>query len=359
MMIKRNGIPGEYEEHYGTIAMYPVRNDIWRENAVYMQDYVLQLVNIIAKYEKVYLICPTGYSSAIRDNVSNNVIVLEMDYDDIWARDIAPSFTYKNGKILCIDWKFNAWGGKSEGAYFPWEKDDAFAQIMAKYLNLSCTRIPIVLEGGAIISDGNGTLFATRSVLLNRNRNPFKSKEYIEKSILSATGDKKIVWLKQGLFTDETNGHVDNIISVIGRNDICLAWTDDKNNPNYKRVREAYDIIRNETNIYGEKYIVHLIPLPETQYMEQFEANGLNISENSLERKSGDVLPASYINLYMVNGAVLVPAFGCKEDRIVLNIMKDVFQDREVIQIYTREPLLGGGGIHCILHEIPFGLENL
>lgn len=350
----RTGIPAEYEKHSGTIAMYPIRNDIWRENAKYMQEYILHVIDIISRYEPVYLCCPKEYCNSLKGRVADSVFIIEMEYDDIWARDIAPSFTYKDGEIRCIDWKFNAWGGIKEGAYFPWEKDDSFATAISNHFHLSSIRVPITLEGGAIISDGNGTLFATRSVLLNRNRNPFKKKEFIEKVILDATGDKRIIWLKQGLALDETNGHVDNIISVISEDTICLAWTEDKNNPNYRRVREAYNLIKDEMSLSGKKYNIHLIPLPTPQYMKQFEADGLRVNSHSLSRKAGDALPASYLNFYMFNGAVLIPSFGCKEDEEVLNIMKSIFPNRDVIQVYSREPLLGGGGIHCILHEVPF-----
>lgn len=351
-MIK-NGIPGEYEKHYGTIAMYPIRNDIWRDDAYHMQKYIINLIVIISKYEKVLFVCPKEHISKIKNQLPKEVDCISIKYDDIWSRDIAPTFTYKNGELCCIDWKFNSWGGKKEGSYFPWDMDDQFASKISNYLGKKCSRVNIVLEGGAIISDGNGTLFTTRSVLLNRNRNPFKTKEEIEKNILEATGDKKIVWLKRGLFMDETNGHIDNLLSFISPLEMCLAWTDDKHNPNYKRVREAYGILQRCTNLYGEKYKIHLIPLPSMQYMKKEESNGLENADFSLERNAGDILPASYLNFYLLNGAVIIPSFGCEEDEIVFKKFKEIFQDRDIIQIYSREPLLGGGGIHCILHEIP------
>lgn len=349
----RNGIPGEFEPHHGTIIMYPTRTDIWRENAKYIQEYIMNLVHIISKYEKVYLICPYGYAKNLKDTIDGNVTLVEMEYDDIWARDIAPTFIYKNGKLRTVDWKFNAWGGIKEGAYYPWNKDDSFASGFTDFLNLESLRAPIILEGGAITSDGNGTLFATRSVLLNRNRNPFKSLEYVEKTILETTGDRRIIWLKQGLSHDETNGHIDNILSVISDEDICLAWTDDKNDPNYKRVRDAYRALEDERNINGIKYNIHLIPLPIIQRMTQKESDGLIPNEQSLDRSAGDILPASYLNFYMLNDAVIIPSFGCNEDKEVLAIFKKLFKNKEVIQLYSREPLLGGGGIHCLLHEIP------
>lgn len=157
-----------------------------------------------------------------------------------------------------------------------------------------------------------------------------------------------IIWLSKGLARDETNGHIDNVMSVVRPHEICLAWTDNPKSQNYRRVRE---IEREITESY--KCIIHKIPLPAAQYMVKEEAEGLEKRENSLERKEGDILPASYLNYYYVNNAVIIPAFGCKEDAKVFKKFCEIFPDRKVIQIYSREPLLGGGGIHCILHEIP------
>lgn len=118
--------------------------------------------------------------------------------------------------------------GKKDGAYFPWDKDDEFPVNLAQYFDLPVVNVPRMLEGGAIICDGMGSIFTTQSVLLNRNRNPFKAKTYIEDVLKRELGAKKVVWLKQGLATDETNGHVDNILSVVSENEICITWTNDK-----------------------------------------------------------------------------------------------------------------------------------
>lgn len=347
-----NGVVGEFEQHRGTIAMFPFRNDIWRDNAVHMQKYILNLVSIIAKYEPVFLFCQKNLIDKIK-HIPDNVSIIHSEYDDIWARDIGPTFVFHNGDIECIDWKFNAWGGKKEGAYFPWDCDDNFASVVSSYFGLSCKRVNIVLEGGGIISDGNGTLFTTRSVLLNRNRNPFKTKEFVEEEILRATHDKQVVWLDQGLKHDETNGHIDNLLSFINHNELCLAWTEDKYNPNYRRLKNAYDILSSITNCDGDKYKIHLIPLPSTQYMDESESSGLWTHSDALSRNAGDVLPASYLNYYIINGAVLIPSFGCDTDEVVKVMFENIFPERKVIQVYSREPLLGGGGIHCLLHEVP------
>lgn len=348
----RMGLIGEFERHHGTIAMFPFRNDIWRDDAVHMQKYILDLVSVISRYEPVFLFCQKKLVNKIR-KIPNNVTIINSEYDDIWARDIGPTFVYNKGEIECIDWKFNAWGGKKEGAYFPWDADDNFASVVSSYFGLTCNRVNIVLEGGGIISDGNGTLFTTRSVLLNRNRNPFKKRDFIEGEILKATHDKQIIWIDQGLAYDETNGHIDNILSFVNNNELCLAWTEDKYNPNYQRIKKAFDILSNITNINGDKYKIHLVPLPPMQYMDEKESNGLWNHLEALPRNAGDALPASYLNYYIINGAVLIPSFGCDIDEYVKTMFENIFPERDIIQVYSREPLLGGGGIHCLLHEVP------
>ncbi len=346
--------PAEFCSHHATIAMLPFRTDIWRNNARNMQQYVIDLVRTVARFELVYLFYDDRCDVEEGALTFDNVIPVKMRYDDIWARDISPTFVYIDGKLTCLNWKFNAWGGKLEAAYYPWDDDDAFSNNIANYLHLPVIDIPITLEGGAIIGDGCGTLFTTQSVLLNRNRNPFKKKEYIETILKKNLGVNNIIWLKQGLATDETNGHIDNVLSVISKDELCIAWTDDKKNPNYKRVRDIFAVL---TESYHGN--IHKIPLPTPQYMNQEEASGIIIPPTSLPRKEGDLLPASYLNFYFVNGGVIVPTFGCKEDDIALRQFENIFPDRKVVPIYSREPLLGGGGIHCILHEIPLLEEQL
>lgn len=239
-------------------------------------------------------------------------------------------------------------GGKKEGSYYPWDYDNEFACSISEFLRISCQNVNLVMEGGAVLCDGDGTLFTTCSVLLNRNRNPFRSRTYIEGILKETLHVNKIVWIPQGLALDETNGHVDNLLSIIKPHEICLAWTDDANDINYKRVRNAYDAIM---SVYD--CIVHKIPLPEKQYRTKSEAESLVINPDSIIRREGDLLPASYLNLCFVNGGVIIPAFGCKEDSIVMELFSKIISGRKIEQLYSREPLLGGGGIHCLLHEIP------
>lgn len=347
-MEKRGRLIPEFEHHHGTIAMYPFRTDIWRNDAKYMQAYVIDLIRCITKYEPVYLFCRKEDVELLNELKLVNVIILPMEYDDIWARDIGPTFVVENGKTKCINWNFNAWGGIEEGSYFPWDMDNAFASKVAKVLNLDIMDVDLILEGGAILTDGEGTLFTTKSVILNKNRNPDKTIDEIEALFRKVLHVNKIVWLDDGLVFDETDGHIDNILSVVRPHELCLAWTDNPEDPNYRRVRNFYKQI---TESYDA--VIHKITLPPVQLMTNAESDGLIYNDDALDRNEGDLLPASYLNYYLVNGGVIIPSFGCDEDFIVLDQMKSIFPDRKVEQIYSREPLLGGGGIHCILHEIP------
>lgn len=323
-----DGPIAEYSPHIGTIAMFPFRNDIWRENAKYMQDYMCDLVDVISKYETVFYFCDLRFVDFLEERYKNNsnVIIIIAEYDDIWARDIGPSFIKVDGRNKCVDWSFNAWGGLKEGSYYPWDKDDAFASAVAKFFKLECARASLVVEGGGIITDGVGTLFTTRSVLLNRNRNPFLKKSIIQSQLCSVSHASRVIWLKQGLASDETNGHIDNILSLITEKEICLAWTDDKNNPNYTRLREIEMTLKGLKNLNGDYYSIHHIPLPPMQYRTEDESNGLR-KANSLDRNAGDILPASYLNFYMINGAVIIPSFGCETDDVVLECFENLFLD--------------------------------
>ena len=347
MSINGRFIP-EFERHYGTIAMYPFRTDIWRDDAHFMQEYLIDLVNCISKYEKVYLVCRLEDVETLENISFQNVIIVPFEYDDIWARDISPTFIVENEKTKCVNWKFNSWGGIEEGSYYPWDKDDAFAKRFADYLHIDCIDADLILEGGAITTDGQGTLFTTKSVLLNKNRNPEKNIGEVENILKEKLHIHNIIWIDEGLKHDETNGHIDNILSVVRPHELCLAWTDDIGNPNYHIVRNCYKQI---TESY--ECIIHKIPLPPMQYMNIIESMGLKQNKDTLRRTEGDLLPASYLNYYLVNGAVILPSFGCPEDKTVYEQFKTIFPDRKIEQIYSREPLLGGGGIHCILHEIP------
>jgi agmatine deiminase len=167
--------------------------------------------------------------------------VVEISNDDAWVRDTGPTFVINDqGEVRGVDWGFNAWGGFDGGLYAPWNRDEELA---AKVLEMErCQRYHtegFVLEGGSIHVDGEGTLITTEECLLNRNRNPHLNREQIEAVLREHLAVETIIWLPDGLYNDETDGHVDNFCCYVRPGEVLLAWTDDSNDPNYARCHAA------------------------------------------------------------------------------------------------------------------------
>jgi len=341
---------GEHERHSGTIIIFPERTDIWRNDAKIAQKLIIDLANIIITYEDVYFCIKPHLVSLIKGKLDNKVKIIEIEYDDIWARDISPNFVVNNSEIRAVCWNFNSWGGLEEGAYFPWDKDVAFAKTLSDILGLKKYIVDeIVLEGGAVIADGAGTIYTTKNVLLNKNRNPAFSQAQIERYLKDYFSAEHIVWLEDGLALDETNGHVDNICSIVKPQELCLAWTDQNSDPQYHVSRQALKTLQHSSDVK----VIHKIPIPSPQFITADEERGLCQTTTSTNRVEGFQLVPSYINYYLINSALIFPTFQCVEDEIAHNFLQKVFPEREIIPINARELSIGGGGFHCIMHEIP------
>jgi agmatine deiminase len=171
--------------------------------------------------------------------------------------------------------------------------------------------------------------------------------------LCNVLGIKKVIWLKQGLYYDETNGHIDNILSFVDYRTILLSWTDDIQNPQKNILQAVYDVLINEKTITGESFRIIKVPMPPTMSITKDEAAGIKTIMNSKPRQKGDTLLATYSNAYVFNGGVILPIYGSKLDEIAINIYRETFTDRAVYPLYAKELLIGGGGFHCIFHEIP------
>lgn len=346
---------GEDQRHLATVIMYPERCDIWRNEAKYAQDLIIHIANTIVEFEPVLMCVKPHMVEQVRHRLNSHIKIFAVEYDDIWARDIGPNFVVKDSNLRAVNWQFNAWGGLEDGAYYPWNNDDAFAIRLSDYLGIDYYNVEdVVLEGGGVIIDSAGTLITTESVLLNKNRNPHKSKSYIETCLKQYYNADKVIWLPQGLELDETNGHIDNVCAFVGDGEICIAYTEDKNNIQYNVLQTAYKILSKETDAKGNKLIIHKLPLPTSQFITKEESVGILQTSSSTNRVEGFELIPSYLNYYLINGGVLVPSFGCDDDDKVKMEMSKIFPNREVILIPSKEILIGGGGFHCIMHEIPY-----
>lgn len=354
---KRDGfrMPGEFEKHRGTYMLWPERPDNWRLGAKPAQKVFCEVANAIAKFEPVSVgVNRRAYANA-KHMLGENIRVLEISNDDSWVRDCGPTFVTNGKEIRGVDWEFNAWGGLCDGLYFPWDKDDAVAVKICEIEYADRYRTDgFVLEGGSIHVDGEGTLVTTEECLLSDGRNPHMTKKEIEEVLKQHLNLEKIIWLKKGIYLDETNGHVDNIFSYVKPGEVILAWTEDRDDPQYEICRENLEILESETDAKGRKLKIHKLLLPSPVLISKEESEGVDSVDGTLPRNEGDRLAASYANFYIVNGGVIYPKFGDKNDEAAEKTLKEAFPDREIVGIYAREILLGGGNIHCITQQVPF-----
>ena len=361
-------MPAEFEEHSSTWMLWPERTDIWRLGGKPVQDVFANIANTIVQYEPVTVgVCQTQYENA-RNRLSENIRVVEISYDDAWVRDCGPTFLVDSKKNLAgIDWHFNAWGGidgvsnskwNLTGSYYPWKLDDMVARKIAEIEYAKRFRCPLILEGGAIHSDGQGTILAIKECVFGRNDRLSLSE--VEELLLSYLGARRILWLEKGLYLEENNGHIDNMCCFADVETILLHWCDDINDPQHEISKLAFETLSNAVSAKGGRYNVIKISQPGVLTITEEEHYGVDESEYAISRPVGDRLPASYMNSYICNGAILIPAFASKfntsvekYDKQAFDTYCKVFPNRKVIPIPSRELLMGGGGIHCILQQVP------
>jgi agmatine deiminase len=214
-------------------------------------------------------------------------------------------------------------------------------------------RAPIVLEGGAIHVDGEGTVLTTEQCLLNANRNPTLSREQIEQALLAYLGAGKVIWLGAGVYNDETDGHVDNLACFGRPGVVLLTYAEDKSDPQHAASADALARLESATDARGRPLQVFKLPSPGPLHMTAAEAGGVRSLAGTKPRREGDRLAASYANFYLGTARVVFPLLDTRCDERAGEILQACFPDREIVGVPAREILLGGGGIHCITQQVP------
>jgi agmatine deiminase len=362
-------MPAEYERHMGCIMIWPERSDSWQYGGYAARKAFVKVASEIARSETVTVCASNRQYNNARAALPEHIRVVEMSSDDSWARDVAPTFVKNdNGQIRGINWAFNAWGGLYDGLYFPWDKDNAMANKLCDlYMTDVYNAQDFVLEGGSIHVDGEGTALVTENCLLSPGRNPHMSKLEITEKLKEYLGVEKVIWLKYGIYHDETNEHVDNICAFVKPGHVVLAWTPDHKDPQYQMSLDCLKILTNETDACGRPITVHKLPIPAPVCITEEECNGLDEMNFEPTRTPGERLAASYVNFYISNDAIIMPGFGdsakdpsdplnqsyLKSDQNAYKILSELFPERRVVQIYARDILIGGGNIHCITQQVP------
>jgi agmatine deiminase len=347
-------MPAEWEPHAGCWMAWPERPDNWRQGAAPAQAAYAAVASAIAASEPVTMAVSAAQFDRARAALPDDVRVVELSTDDAWLRDTGPTFVVDGaGARRGVDWRFNAWGGADGGLYSSWDRD---ARVATKVLEIEGDaryRAPLILEGGAIHVDGEGTVLTTEQCLLNPNRNPELDRAAIEAALHAHLGTEKVVWLGDGVFGDETDGHVDNLACFARPGVVLLTWVEDPADPQHAISRDALERLEAATDARGRRLEVIRVPAPGPLATTAEEAAGVEPVPGTQPRRAGDRLAASYVNFYLGNSRVVYPLLDPARDEEAGRILRDAFPDREVVGVPAREILLGGGNIHCITQQVP------
>lgn len=333
-------LPGEWEPHSATWITWPCRMSVWNSPPARYADTCrayANVINAIAPCERVYcIINPEHLAIAQALCTRENVMFIDsMGADDSWSRDTSPIFLTQQEQLIATCWQFNAWGEK----FSPYDRDAQLAEKISHYLASKNTpieiqKIPMILEGGSIHSNGQGILMTTKECLLHANRNPNLSQDDIEAQLKKAFYSEHIIWLNRGLDGDvDTDGHIDNAACFANEHEIIIQSCDDANDPNYAYFQENKKILTQDN---AHKFTIHEIPQPPRTYINDAR------------------VPLSYINFYYINEAIILPTFDSpKTDDIAKQLFCDIFPHRTILTVPAWPILHGGGGIHCITMQQP------
>ena len=351
-------LPFEGDEHECTFMLMPFRADTWREKGEPAQKNYLEVADAIAEHEKVVMgVHPAIYKRvAPLFNGHKNIDVISIRYNDAWARDSLPLFVTNGKQIRSVDFRFNAWGGDYDGLYSNYRDDDRISYLISRRLKmLSYYHPTFVLEGGSIAVDGEGTLICTEACLLSKGRNPSLRRVEIEEILREYLGVEKIVWVPHGIYEDETDEHIDNMVAFVKPGEVVMAWTEDTSDPQYEFCRMTYDALKEQKDAKGRSFKIHKLLVPQPPlFIKEEEARGVTCTRTTMDKRlAGRRLAASYVNFYQGKDFVILPAFHVAEDAKAYEIMKSLFPNKKIHQIYSREILLGGGNIHCITMQMP------
>ena len=323
-------MPGEWTDHDCCWMAWPCRNGIWSNNKETMQEYA-NVAHAIARFEPVKMLVPPERIDSAIKLLNQNIEILEIEIDDSWARDSGPNFLIGGDNLAGSDWIFNAWGEK----YHPYDQDAQMAKRILKSAYADIFPSWLVAEGGGITVDGEGTIITTESCLLNKNRNPIRNRLEIENELCRTLGGSKVIWLPGDVDETETDGHIDGIAAFIEPGRILVEVNSDKSDPHYKVGIDNTNALKNKTDAKGRKLQIEFIE--EGIYHKDIWNGGCS----------------SYINSYLANNAVIVPAYGYDRDHLALETYTGLYPNREIIQVPIRNIATGGGGIHCITQQQP------
>jgi len=329
-------MPAEWAPHARTWMCWPCRTEAWGgpEGLLRAKQAYARVARAVSSFEPVTMVVRPHDTAEARLASAGKVAIFEAALDDSWARDMGPSFLVgPDGRRAGVSWTFNAWGNK----YQPYTDDAALGGKILAEADVRTYRGPLVCEGGAIHVDGEGTLITTEQCLLNANRNPHLDRQQVEERLALFTGARRILWLGEGFSDEETDGHVDNIACFAAPGRVIVGVPASKSHPDYEPVLEAIRRLGEARDAEGRPLEIVEIVQPKKARVDF----------------RGRPLQSSYINFYLANGGLVMPAFDDPHDERARNALAECFPGRDILQIDALDIVEGGGGIHCITQQEP------
>lgn len=336
--------PPEWAPHRGTWLSWPRPEGISFPDRYHtILPNLAEIVRQIGKRERVEINVPNGnWERLVQVVLREHRVPLEpvhfhrIKTNECWCRDHGPAFVLKPGRgpsrAAVVDWGFNAWGGK----YPPWGDDDVVPTQVAAERGLPVFEPGIVMEGGSVDFNGKGTVLTTTSCLLNPNRNPGLGQKQLERFLCDYYGQSHVVWLGEGIVGDDTDGHIDDLARFLDPRTVVIGLEDDPQDENYQLLQDNLRMLEAAKDQDGRPFRIVKLPMPGRVEIE------------------GQRVPATYLNFYFVNGALLVPTYGHKKnDRRALQILQAHLPKREVVGVDCRALIWGLGSIHCLTQQEP------
>ncbi|NPA50478.1 MAG: agmatine deiminase family protein [Epsilonproteobacteria bacterium] len=330
-------LKAEWEKQKGVLVAFPHSRSDWAKNGSFKRalSTFVKLTQAIAYSQKVYILCENKEELDGLFCTKNNLIFIEANYNDTWTRDYGPISIEENKKAKLLDFQFNGWGGKFDATL-----DNLVNKFLYKkgiFEDTSLESIDFILEGGAIDCDGEGSLLTTKSVLLNKNRNPHMNQKEIEEFLSKKLGVDRFLWIENSyLAGDDTDGHIDMLARFVSKDTIVYISTQDREDEHYYYFKELEKELKLFKQRDGKAY--NLIPLniPEAKY------------------KDNKRLPASYINFLITNSSVILPTYNSPKDKEAINIFREIFKGYEIIPLNALTLIEEGGSIHCSTMNLAF-----
>ena len=333
--------PAEFEQHAASWLSWPHKEASWPGKIKTIYPPYCLFIKTLAEYESVHInVVDDEMKFFAQEKLAS--IATNMDRvrfythptNDAWCRDYGPAFLVNPAAAqtkIIVDWNYNAWGNK----YPPYDLDDRIPTLIAAAYEIPVLYPDIVMEGGSVDFNGKGTLITSESCLLNKNRNPLLSRTAIEAFLESFYGIDQVLWVKEGIIGDDTDGHIDDTVRFFNEDSVLAVVEENKSDENYSILQRNLADLKTMRLLNGRQLNVVELPMPDKMVYEDQR------------------LPASYANFYIANGLVVVPTFRSKKDERALRIIQDAFPERKVVGIDSTDIIWGLGSFHCLSQQEP------